>query len=57
MDCSEENSNNQRFDIKYMGDTQNCNVKDDVPEIQRVNPRQNRQGSVGYGGGSFMRRE
>ena len=36
MDCSKENENNQKFDIKYMGDTQNCKVANDIPEVQRI---------------------
>lgn len=36
MDCSEENKLNQRFNIKYMGDTQNCVVANDIPKIPKV---------------------
>ena len=33
MPCDEKNDKNQRFTVKYMGDTQNCKVANDIPKI------------------------
>lgn len=58
MDCTPENENNQRFEIKYMGDTQNCKSEDDIPEVQPVdmNARQ-KQRRAERGGKRFIMKD
>ena len=47
MDCSDDNDANQRFTIKYMGDTQNCKVANDIPKIERVDVEKRKKESLG----------
>lgn len=56
MDCSSENENNQRFEIKYMGDTQNCRTAEDIPKIEPVDLGA-RQEQINKNGGNFIMRD
>ena len=37
----------KRFTIKYKGDTQNCKVANDIPEIERVDVEKRKKESLG----------
>ena len=47
MPCDEKNDKNQRFTVKYMGDTQNCKVANDIPKIPKVDMKQRKQQNRG----------
>ena len=63
MECSKENEKNQKFNIKYMGDTQNCKVANDIPKVPRVNIEERKkqtlkvESDIDGGEGNFIMRD